>query len=55
MKSELEKYRHEMQQELENILAYWINYTVDLQNGGFAGKIDNDNQCRCAGSKRIST
>jgi len=43
MKIDLEKYKIEMQQELENILSYWINYTVDINNGGFAGKIDNDN------------
>jgi cellobiose epimerase len=44
MKKELEKYRQEMQQELEDILAYWIKYTVDYKYGGFVGKIDNDNR-----------
>lgn len=33
-----------MQQELENILAYWIRFSIDLKNGGFYGKIDNTNQ-----------
>ena len=32
-----------MQQELENILAYWAKYTIDVEHGGFVGKIDNDN------------
>ncbi len=32
------------EQELENILNYWIKYTPDAQNGGFYGKIDHDNQ-----------
>lgn len=43
MQQELENYKIEMQQELEKILDYWLNYTVDLKNGGFIGKIDNDN------------
>ena len=36
-------YRKEMEQELKNILTYWINYAIDTENGGFYGKIDNDN------------
>lgn len=43
MQNELDNYKSEMQQELENILSYWVNYSVDVQYGGFAGKIDNDN------------
>ena len=33
-----------MQQELDNILAYWITYTVDEMHGGFFGKINHDNK-----------
>lgn len=44
MNEVLNNYRKEMQQELENILAYWMRYTVDVDNGGFYGKIDNDNR-----------
>jgi cellobiose epimerase len=44
MEKELVRYKKEMQQELENILAYWIQYTVDEVNGGFVGKIDKDNK-----------
>src|SRR5687768_15519426 len=41
---ELHNYRVEVTQELRNILAYWMTYTVDNKYGGFIGKIDNDNQ-----------
>lgn len=34
----------EMRQELENILAYWMKYTIDNDHGGFVGKIDHDNK-----------
>lgn len=34
----------ELTGELENILNYWLNHTVDDVNGGFWGKINNDNQ-----------
>lgn len=32
-----------MQQELEDILAYWIKFTMDEKHGGFVGKIDHYN------------
>ena len=35
--------KKELQQELVNILQYWMEHTVDKQYGGFYGKIDNDN------------
>jgi cellobiose epimerase len=44
MKEVLVKYRREMQQELEDILAYWMKFTIDKENGGFVGKIDLDNK-----------
>lgn len=40
----LENYRSEMEQELENILAFWMKYAIDLKNGGFYGKINNTNK-----------
>ena len=43
MNTPLKKYRKEMQDELHNILAYWVNYTVDSDHGGFFGRVDNDN------------
>jgi len=39
----LEQYREEMKQELEDILAYWMKFTIDTKNGGFIGRIDHDN------------
>ncbi|HEY6954117.1 MAG TPA: AGE family epimerase/isomerase, partial [Flavisolibacter sp.] len=44
MKDVLSKYRRELQQELEDILAYWMKFTIDSKNGGFVGKIDHDNK-----------
>ncbi len=32
-----------MQEELESILAFWMQHTVDEKNGGFVGQISNDN------------
>jgi len=41
---QLNTYKQELSDELQNILNYWINNTVDQQYGGFYGKINNDNQ-----------
>ncbi len=43
MIQKLNNYKIEMQQELQNILAYWMQYAIDKKNGGFVGRIDNDN------------
>ena len=41
--------RSELLTELVNILRYWEQFAVDEQNGGFAGKIDQDNNVdKCA-------
>jgi len=32
-----------MQEELEAILSFWMNYTKDEVNGGFVGQIDSNN------------
>ena len=37
-------YKNELSAELGNIMGYWINNTKDIVDGGFYGKIDNDNQ-----------
>lgn len=39
----LHQYKQEAEQELDSILQYWIENTIDKINGGFFGKIDNDN------------
>jgi len=33
-----------MEKELEAILAFWMAYTVDVENGGFVGQINYDNK-----------
>lgn len=43
MKQQLEIYKRELEAELGNILDYWINNTQDIEEGGFYGKIDNEN------------
>lgn len=40
----LPQYKNELTQELYNILQYWIDHTTDEENGGFYGKIDNNNR-----------
>jgi mannobiose 2-epimerase len=44
IKHQLDTYRKELTDELNNILNYWMANTVDEQHGGFYGKIDNDNK-----------
>ncbi|ALI98492.1 AGE family epimerase/isomerase [Rufibacter tibetensis] len=39
--SQLSVYQQEMETELERILAFWSEKTLDHQNGGFVGQIDN--------------
>ena len=40
----LAAYRNELNTQLGNILDYWINNTQDNNEGGFYGRIDNDNR-----------
>ncbi len=40
----LDDYKKELTAELQQILNYWTEYAVDELNGGFYGKISNDNQ-----------
>ncbi|MDP9081902.1 MAG: AGE family epimerase/isomerase [Bacteroidota bacterium] len=37
-------FKQELTDELSRILAYWAAITPDTENGGFYGKIDNDNK-----------
>jgi len=41
MQGLLPRYRHEMQQELDQILDFWMTNTPDPVYGGFIGKIDH--------------
>ena len=38
-----QEFKEEITAELASILQYWMSYTVDETNGGFIGRIDNDN------------
>jgi len=50
-KDQLTVFSNELTEELKSILSYWLNYTVDEVNGGFWGKVDNDNQVTSDASK----
>lgn len=39
----ISEYKTEVEHELHSILGYWLKHTVDEQQGGFFGKIDNHN------------
>lgn len=43
MKDQLQQYKHDLENELQNILAFWQKNTIDKKNGGFFGKIENNN------------
>src|SRR5665213_2825022 len=43
MNNLLQQYREELENELHSILDYWQKNTIDKKNGGFFGKINNDN------------
>ncbi|HEY6083731.1 MAG TPA: AGE family epimerase/isomerase, partial [Chitinophagaceae bacterium] len=47
------KYRAELQEEWQNILAWWMKYAVDETHGGFYGKINNHNQVHQQAEKGI--
>jgi cellobiose epimerase len=40
---DLMKYKTAMQDELEAILAFWMEHTIDILNGGFIGQINHAN------------
>ncbi len=44
MIKELEQHKKEMEVELGKILSWWMQLTVDEENGGFVGKIDHYNK-----------
>jgi mannobiose 2-epimerase len=44
MSQRLTKYKKELEKELENILNYWVDNTLDEGYGGFVGRIDNSNK-----------
>ncbi|MEO8111395.1 MAG: AGE family epimerase/isomerase, partial [Ginsengibacter sp.] len=44
MKEQLLKFEKELTDELQRILSYWIKNTIDETNGGFYGRISNENK-----------
>lgn len=42
--AEMAAYKNEAAQELEAILGYWMQHTVDKAAGGFVGRIDSTNR-----------
>lgn len=44
MRPNLSMLKYELHDELENILNYWENNTLDLEYGGFYGRIDHKNR-----------
>jgi mannobiose 2-epimerase len=47
----LDVYKTELTAELDNIITYWQKHTPDTVNGGFSGKIDNDNHATAGAPK----
>ena len=37
----------------ENLLPYWMEYTLDKENGGFYGEVDNDNRVNWQANKGL--
>lgn len=50
---DLKTYRQELNTELQHILQYWMEHTVDSQYGGFYGSVDNDNKAMGGSPKGI--
>jgi len=44
MKEKLAEYKRELEDELHEILSWWMQMTIDEDHGGFVGKIDHDNK-----------
>jgi mannobiose 2-epimerase len=44
MKPLLHQYKTEMENELHSILDFWQKNTIDIEHGGFYGKLDNSNK-----------
>ncbi len=41
--NQIHQYKKEVNEELFSILNYWMQHTVDNNNGGFYGKVNNEN------------
>ena len=50
---DLQTYCRELQAEFENILQYWMLHTIDNEQGGFYGSLDNNNTVQAAAPKGV--
>lgn len=50
---DLKVYKTEVETELESILNWWMDHMIDRENGGFYGKIDNENQVTSSAPKGL--
>lgn len=53
IKQQLFQFKTELDNELDSILSFWYDYTVDTDNGGFYGSVDNDNTPDASAPKGI--
>lgn len=44
MQDVIKNYKAELEEELNNILSYWMQYAIDEEQSGFYGKIDHNNK-----------
>src|ERR1700761_7645257 len=51
MEKQLQIFKEELSEELSNILSWWATNAPDNANGGFYGKIDNNNRVTPDASK----
>ena len=40
----LQQFKEDLENQLQNILDFWQNKTIDDLNGGFFGRIDNNDK-----------
>lgn len=51
MKEKLGEYKRGMENELHDILSWWMQWSIDTDHGGFVGKIDHDNRIYAEAAK----
>lgn len=51
MINKLQQYQKELKAEISDILEYWMQYSLDEKNGGFFGRIDQENKIDETASK----
>jgi mannobiose 2-epimerase len=44
MNQVLDQYRKELEDELKNIMDFWLDHTSDYESGGFYGRVNNANE-----------